>query len=357
MKSTALKWRQTKWLCAYFVLHALAATPLSGLASAQSASDLQQRSHLDPRSASVPTSRGARRLAPAINQEPKYKFKKHGALEYTRGEDYRLTLDVYQPEGEGPFPAVLAIHGGAWRSGSKITMLRHAWKLAGAGYVVVAINYRHAPEHKFPAQIHDCKQAVRWMRNHATQYSIDPERIAAFGYSAGGHLAALLGTTSAGDQLKGPVETTNNDPASARVQAVIAGGAVCDFSWIDPESRLLKYWIGATRESDPAAYLAASPTHYISGEAPPFYFYHGEKDAIVPLSSAKQMHRKLTDQGTPSVFIPVAGKGHLATFGDIGQLEGCIDFLRKHMPARGTNAEGNNHRQAASPETTARKDH
>ncbi|MEE2826940.1 MAG: alpha/beta hydrolase [Planctomycetota bacterium] len=351
-----MKWRQTKWLCGYALYLALAGVPLAGLACAQSPSAPHQRSPQTPQSSSNPKGQIARELEVDNERHPQYEFKKHGAIEYTRGEDYRLTLDVYEPEGEGPFPAVLAIHGGAWRSGSKITMLRHAWKLASAGYVVVAINYRHAPEHKFPAQIHDCKQAVRWMRKHASQYSIDPDRIAAFGYSAGGHLAALLGTTSAEGQLEGPGETTGNGQLSARVQAVIAGGAVCDFSWIDPESTLLKYWIGATRETDPAAYLAASPIHYISKEAPPFFFYHGKKDAIVPFSSAERMHRKLTEQGTPSKFIPVAGKGHLATFADIQQIEACIDFLRQHMPARGTKAEGNSHRQAASLEPTARED-
>lgn len=262
----------------------------------------------------------------------KFKFKKHGALVYDRGEDYRLTLDVYQPEGNGPFPAVLAVHGGAWRSGSKITMLRHAWELASAGYVVVAINYRHAPKYKFPAQIHDCKQAVRWIRYHADQYSIDPNRVAAFGYSAGGHLVSLLGTADAEDGLEGPIKDERLEDISTRVQAVIAGGAVCDFKWVDPESRILNYWIGTNRGQDPAAYLKASPTHYISKDDPPFFFFHGEEDAVVPISSPKNMHQKLVDMGIPSQFNAVSGKGHLATFGDIKQMNKCIEFLNQRMP-------------------------
>ncbi|MCH2181827.1 MAG: alpha/beta hydrolase [Mariniblastus sp.] len=352
MKIPSLKWSKPKSLASgslfLFLFWAQAAgitqeprTLPDNPGRAEAGPDQEDDDRSDPRSATEPDTR--------------FKFKKHGAIEYTRGENYRLTLDVYQPEGEGPFPAVLAVHGGAWRSGSKITMIRHAWKLAAAGYVVVAINYRHAPEHKFPAQIHDCKQAVRWMRIHADEYSIDPQRIAAFGYSAGGHLAALLGTTCADDNLEGTHQAAEQDQVSTRVQAVIAGGAVCDFAWVSPESRLLEYWIGATRQTDPAAYLTASPIHYVSRDDPPFYFFHGEEDAIVPLASSRRMHRKLVAQGTPSEFRQVTGKGHLATFGDIQQMNGCIDFLKKQMPEPTGQHNGDSQRRPPSHQPTARE--
>ncbi len=270
-------------------------------------------------------------LSPSDPARAKLSFKKHGALVYDRGKDYRLTLDVYQPEGEGPFPAVLAVHGGAWRSGSKITMLRHAWELAAAGYVVVAINYRHAPKHKFPAQIHDCKQAIRWIRYHADRYAIDPDRVAAFGYSAGGHLVSLLGTTSAQDGLEGPIKDERLKDISTRVQAVIAGGAVCDFEWVNPDSQILNYWIGSNRRDNPEAYLTATPSHYITQDDPPFFFFHGDEDAVVPITSPQTMHRELLKRGIPSKFHSVPGKGHLATFGDIKQLKPCIEFLEKQL--------------------------
>ncbi len=119
-------------------------------------------------------SRQAEMATEPQTRSAKLKFEKFGAITYREIDGESLNCDVYVPTGPGPYPAVLAIHGGAWRHGSKITMTRHAWKLAQAGYVVVAINYRHAPKHPFPAQVHDCKHAVRWMRANAKQYKIDP---------------------------------------------------------------------------------------------------------------------------------------------------------------------------------------
>src|SRR5215213_6757666 len=105
-----------------------------------------------------------------------------------------LAADVYRPHGEGPFPAMLVVHGGAWRMGARADFAAIAHSLAEHGYTAVAIDYRLAPTYKFPAQIYDCQAAVRWMRSHAAELKIDPNRIGGFGYSAGGHLVALLGT-------------------------------------------------------------------------------------------------------------------------------------------------------------------
>ena len=183
-------------------------------------------------------------------RKPKFKFEKRGAIEYSKGDDYRLTCDVYVPEGDGPFPTVLAVHGGAWRGGSKLHMLRHAWMLARRGYVVVAINYRHAPKHKFPAQIHDCKNAIRWMRENADEYKIDSDRIAAYGYSAGGHLVSLLGTMDKDDGLDGEA-LEGLEKHDTRVCAVIAGGPVCEFDWVSDRSGTLVYWLGKRKSDDP----------------------------------------------------------------------------------------------------------
>ena len=105
-----------------------------------------------------------------------------------------LAADVYRPRGAGPFPGMLVVHGGAWRMGARADLATIANGLAEHGYTAVAIDYRLAPTYKFPAQIYDCQAAVRWMRSHASELKIDPTRIGGFGYSAGGHLVALLGT-------------------------------------------------------------------------------------------------------------------------------------------------------------------
>src|SRR5215211_7666243 len=137
-----------------------------------------------------------------------------------------LAADVYRPQGAGPFPGMLVVHGGAWRMGARADFAVIAHRLAERGYTAVAVDYRLAPTYKFPAQIYDCQAAVRWMRSHATELKIDPARIGGFGYSAGGHLVALLGTLN-DKELREPGLPAN--APSARLQAVVAGGAPCDF--------------------------------------------------------------------------------------------------------------------------------
>lgn len=260
----------------------------------------------------------------------KYEFEKFGGVEYRSGEDYCLTLDVYVPEGEGPYPGILAVHGGSWRSGTKLNWFRHARKLAKAGFVVVAINYRHAPTHRFPAQIHDCKAAVRWMRFNADRYKIDPDQIGGAGYSAGGHLVAMLGTSDPDDGLEGDVPDDEKQ-FSTRLQAVAAGGAPCEFSWIDENARTLDYWLGGSRASKPETYRQASPITYITNDDPPFYFFHGTDDWVVPKSSSRAMHEMLTEQSIPSQYQPYENYGHFALFSHIDALDPVIEFFNETL--------------------------
>jgi acetyl esterase/lipase len=278
---------------------------------------------------------------PATNSKAKktnLSFEKMGAISYREINGETLNCDVYVPEGDGPYPAVLAIHGGAWRHGSKITMTRHAWKLARAGYVVVAVNYRHAPKHPFPAQVHDCKQAVRWMRANAEKYKIDAERIAAFGYSAGGHLAAMLGTTDGEDGLE-PSSDDELSQYSSRVQAVIAGGAPCDFEWIDGDASTLVYWLGCKRADRPEVYAQASPTTYVTKDDPPFYFFHGESDLLVPKNSSCRLHQRLINCGVPSKHDIAINLGHVATFSDLSWMTKAIEFLDAQLAEESNSAK------------------
>ena len=259
-----------------------------------------------------------------------YEFERFAGIEYKSGADYQLKLDVYVPEGQGPYPAILAVHGGSWRAGSKFHWLRHGRKMARAGYVVVAINYRHAPTHKFPAQIHDCKAAVRWMRINADEYKIDPEEIGAAGYSAGGHLVGLLGTTDADDAMEGDVPEDERG-ISTRIKAVAAGGAPCEFSWIDEDSSALAYWLGNSRRDDPEIYKAASPTTYITEDDPPFHFFHGTSDWLVPESSPKLMHEKLQEQSIESTYKTYEDFGHFGLFSHLEAFDPVIEFFNEHL--------------------------
>lgn len=263
-------------------------------------------------------------------RKPKLKFVKNGGVVFKKTDTYELKCDVYVPEGDGPFPTILAVHGGFWRSGTKFALLRHAWRMARAGYVVVAINYRHAPEHPFPAQIHDCKHAIRWMKENKDTYKIDPDRIGAFGYSAGGNLVALLGTTEVADGLEGKVEP-GLEAHSTRVKAVAAGGAPCEFSWIGDDSFVLNYWLGGTKRQKPKTFRAASPTSFVTSDDPPFYLFHGETDFVVPASTTKTMHEKLLAAGVESKYSVAEGYGHLGTFSDLTWMNNAIEFFDKHL--------------------------
>ena len=257
-------------------------------------------------------------------------FRKKGGVVYREADNYKLKCDIYMPEGDGPFPAILAVHGGAWRQGTKLTMLRHAWRMAGSGYVVMAINYRHAPKHPFPAQVHDCKHAVRWMRANAAEYKIDPKQIGAYGYSAGGHLVAMLGTSDSNDGLDGEI-APGTETFDARVSAVVAGGAPCDFSWIEDDSRVLTYWLGGSREKKPEAYRLASPTTFVTADDPPFFFYHGDSDFLVPMESSKKLHQLLLDTKVDSQHFVLENTGHLGAFSDLDWMDKAIEFFDRQL--------------------------
>lgn len=263
-----------------------------------------------------------------------YEFEKRGGIVYSRTESKTLTCDIYIPDLEGPLPTVLAVHGGGWRSGSKVHWVRHARKMAKHGFVVVAVNYRHAPTDKFPAQVHDVKQAVRFIKKHANRYKIDPNRIGAYGYSAGGHLVSMLGTTDAEDGLEGEIPEGYEDFTDTRIRCVVAGGAPTEFTWLGEDSHALNYWLGpgVTIRKNPELFESAYPTTYITDDDPPFYFYHGGSDLVVPAEAAKVMHDKLLEQGLKSKFVEYESAGHFGLFCKTGEpLDKIIDFLDEHL--------------------------
>ena len=265
----------------------------------------------------------------------RFVFEKKGAIVFRQIDDVEVKCDVYQPDSTEPMPAVVMIHGGGWRQGSKVSMLRHARRVARVGYVVVSINYRLAPRHPWPAQIDDCQYAIRWLRHNAAQYNVDPDRIGVFGYSAGGHLAALLGTTgSAQDKswLQGlSKEEEHLNDVSPKVSAVAIGGAPCDFSWIAPQSTVLKYWMQGTREAMPEKYSQASPVEHITKDDAPFFIFHGTRDFLVPVKSSSGFHEALLEQEIPSTLLTVEGAGHLYTFSKTDILRQMIPFFDKHL--------------------------
>lgn len=212
----------------------------------------------------------------------------HRDVPYVGGGHGRQTLDLYLPANAQGLPIVIYIHGGGYRMGDKTEIVDvQVTDLLEEGYAVASINYRLSQHAHFPAQIEDCRAAVRWLRAHAERYGLDPDRIGVVGTSAGGHLAALLGTTGnadvfdRGDHLAHP----------SRVQAVVDFYGPVDFLRIDRHvaelglerdpSRAEQLFGGPVAEKRALA-VQANPITYVDAEDPPFLLIHGDSDPVVP---------------------------------------------------------------------------
>jgi acetyl esterase/lipase len=214
-------------------------------------------------------------------------------------------------------PGVLIIHGGAWTVGDKRNDSQHAKRLAEHGFIVMSINYRLAPKHRFPAQLEDCQLAMKWMVEHAEDLGLDLDALGVWGYSAGGHLAALM--------------ATDPEPEMPRLRACVAGGAPCDLTALPLNSRLLSPVFGGTRAEFPAKYNDASPVTHVSADDPPMFLFHGTRDRLVPPDSSHRMREALEKNSVPYEYVEVAEKAHLMTFVDRVATEKSFEFLKKHL--------------------------
>lgn len=245
---------------------------------------------------------------------------------YSRPGDRELHLDAFVPRRDELCPAVLVVHGGAWRSGNRLQLRGYAQALAERGFVCFAIDYRLAPAHKFPAQIDDCREAVKWIRANASEYKVDPARLGAIGYSAGGHLVSLLGTT--GEE---PAESNGN--IDTRLQAVVAGGAPTDFREMADGGNWAEYWMGGNLKSVPEKFTAASSAAFADKHDPPFFFYNGTADRLVPISWSMSCHDALKDCGVRCEIHRIEGADHLQAAMNKDALLKAYDFLEKELKA------------------------
>ena len=237
-----------------------------------------------------------------------------------------LLADVYVPEGKGPFPAVLLIHGGGWYSGDREQVHSIAERVAQRGYVVMNATYRLSPGYRFPDAVYDLQQALRWLRGHAAEYKADAGHIGTFGYSAGAHLAAMLGTISNGD----PLDTPYGGPKT-RVQAVVAGGTPTDLRKF-PGGTMVPDFLGTTLQEKPEVYTLASPITHITKDDPPFFLYHGGMDMLVPVDHAEDMKTALDAVGVPAELYIIRGREHLTAFlMDWGAVDAALDFLDRNL--------------------------
>jgi len=264
-----------------------------------------------------------------------------------------LKLDIYRttgPKGAAPAaaakPAVVVIHGGSWKSGDRKQLGLYAAALARRGYVAYAVEYRLAPKHTWPAQWEDVRDAVLWVKRNAGKQGIDPDRVGAIGYSAGGHLATMLATL--GWQSADPEKPALN----AGVRCVAAGGAPCDFSKMPPENTFLKYWLGATRKEKPEVYLQASPLSLVSKATAPIFFFNGTLDLMVRPNSARVLSEKLIALGIDSSMHLVPGAGHISAAIDDKALDIAWKFLDKHLKGQADSQESSEKRPKAEKGST-----
>jgi acetyl esterase/lipase len=230
---------------------------------------------------------------------------------YTTAGGGELRLDITQPAmGDGPFPAVLVIHGGAWREGGREENHRYLADLARRGYVAASPQYRFCPKDTFPAQLEDVKAAVRFLRSNAKSLKVDPERIGAMGFSAGGHLALLLGLTGPADGFDG---AASKGVPSARVQAVVDFFGPADLSAKDFSETARGYvqcLLGAPAAEKPELAAKASPVFYASAGDAPVLVFQGARDQLVPPSQAFELMEKLSAAGVAGKVEFILGAGH-----------------------------------------------
>jgi acetyl esterase/lipase len=252
----------------------------------------------------------------ALAQTKKKAFLFETDITYAERGNVNLKLNLAAPNSnEDTFPAIIFIHGGAWQVETKDECNIAIMEAAKKGYVAVTVDYRLAPSSsydtpgfRFPAQVQDVKSAVRWLRTNASKYSIDPNRIGAVGWSAGAHLALMLGLTGPSDGF----EYKNDDLSiSSRVQAVVSCAAPVDLViYYGKGDPTLVDLLGGTPMQVPELYAKASPLLYVSKRAPPTLTIHGDLDDVVPLQQAELLDAKMKEMGAPHTLLILKGRKH-----------------------------------------------
>lgn len=254
-------------------------------------------------------------------------------IEFSNAADQHLQVNLAQPkDGKGPFPAVVCIHGGGFRAGKREGYDKLLLTLAQHGYVAITVTYRLAPAFPFPAAVHDCKAAVRWLRANAAKYHVDPTRIGAMGGSAGGHLAQFLGVTGGVPQFEGE---GNLDQSSA-VSCVVNYFGPSDFTKSYDKSvdakDVLPLFFGGDLNKKRKEHIIGSPLYWVTPNAAPTLCLHGTADEYVAFEQATWLVDKLKAATVEAELVPFEGAGHGLKGVPPEKPEGLmIAFFDKHL--------------------------
>lgn len=265
----------------------------------------------------------ARQAAATGAQQPRLPDGIQAELDipYAETDHPRQRLDLLLPKNRAddkPLPVVVAIHGGAWMGGDKRQVLPRLFPYVTEGkYAGVSVGYRLSQDAIWPAQIHDCKAAIRWIRGNAKKYNLDPERIGVIGWSAGGHLVAMLGTAGDVKELEG--DLGNFDDQSSRVSCVVDFFGPADMLTIGEHPSQMKHFapdspeaklLGVPILEDKEKARSASPIAFVSKDDPPFLIVHGTNDPLVPYQQSVSFRDALQKSGVPVALITVDNGGH-----------------------------------------------
>jgi acetyl esterase/lipase len=255
-------------------------------------------------------------------------------VEYTNPDNQHLQLNLARPKkGEGPFPAILCIHGGGFRAGKREGYDGLCIRLAEHGYIAMTVSYRLAPKYPYPAAIHDVKAAVRWARANAAKYHIDPDRIGVTGGSAGGHLAQFLAVTADVMEFEG---AGGNPNQSSRVACVVNYYGPSDFTRSYGKSvdaaEVLPLFLGGNLETARQKHIHASPLYWVTPNAAPTLCIHGTEDKYVHHEQAVLLIDRLKAAGVEAELLTLEGAGHGFKGKDAETAEkALVAFFDKHL--------------------------
>ncbi len=253
---------------------------------------------------------------------------------YSQPGGESLMLNLARPKGNDALrPAILCIHGGGFRAGKRESYDALCVRLAEQGYVAATITYRLAPQHRFPAAVHDCKAAVRFLRAKAADYGIDATKIGVTGGSAGGHLAQFLGVTAHVPQFEG---TGGNPEFSSQVTCVVNVYGPSDFTQSYGKSvdahEVLPLWFGGNLETEFKQHVLGSPLYWVTPDAAPTLCIHGTEDKYVAHEQAVWLVDKLTAATVEAELLTLPGAGHGFKGADAEQADKALfSFFQKHL--------------------------